>query len=102
MLPENEFDVSVVMPVVVNTELGSGLSQTRGFKPVQPEDVADAIVEALQTGRFEVYVPKSIASMVRLAALTPRKAMEAVGRLLKGDQVLAHPDHQARAAHRQS
>jgi NAD(P)-dependent dehydrogenase (short-subunit alcohol dehydrogenase family) len=91
--------LSVVMPVVVNTELGSGLAQTRGFKPVQPEDVAKAIVEALQTGRFEVYVPKSIGSMVRLAALTPRKAMEAVGRLFKGDQVLAHPDHQARAAY---
>ncbi|HEV7173902.1 MAG TPA: SDR family oxidoreductase [Solirubrobacteraceae bacterium] len=98
-LQGTNINLSVVMPVVVNTELGSGLAQTRGFKPVQPEDVANAIVEALQTGRFEVYVPKSISSMVRLAALTPRKAMEAVGRLLKGDQVLAHPDHQARAAY---
>jgi len=61
--------LSVVMPVVVNTELGSGLAQTRGFKPVQPEDVAKAIVEALQTGRFEVYVPKSIGSMVCFVAL---------------------------------
>src|SRR5947209_5320630 len=41
-------DVSVVMPVVVNTELGSGLPNTRGVKPVEPEDVAAAIVEALQ------------------------------------------------------
>ena len=31
-------DVSVVMPVVVNTELGSGLPETRSFKPMQPED----------------------------------------------------------------
>src|SRR5690349_4290485 len=98
-LQGTNIELSVVMPVVVNTELGSGLAQTRGFKPVQPEDVANAIVEALQTGRFEVYVPKSIGSMVRLAALVPRKTMEAVGRLLKGDQVLAHPDHQARAAY---
>jgi NAD(P)-dependent dehydrogenase (short-subunit alcohol dehydrogenase family) len=98
-LQGTNIELSVVMPVVVNTELGSGLAQTRGFKAVEPEDVANAIVEALQTGRFEVYVPKSIGSMVRLAALTPRKAMEAVGRLLKGDQVLAHPDHQARAAY---
>ena len=73
-LQGTNIELSVVMPVVVNTELGSGLAQTRGFKPVQPEDVADAIVEALQTGRFEVYVPKSIGSMVRLAALTPRQA----------------------------
>jgi NADP-dependent 3-hydroxy acid dehydrogenase YdfG len=98
-LRNTSIDVSVVMPVVVNTELGSGLPQTRGFKPVEPEDVANAIVEALQTGRFEVFVPKSMARMVRLNALMPRFAMEAIGRVLKGDQVLAHPDHTARAAY---
>jgi short-subunit dehydrogenase len=91
--------VSVVMPVVVNTELGSGLATTRGFKTVEPEDVANAIVEALQTGRYEVFVPKSIGGMVRLNALMPRRAMEAVGRFLKGDQVLANPDHVARSAY---
>ena len=92
-------DISVVMPVVVNTELGSGLPQTRSFKPVQPEDVADAIVEALQTGRFEVYVPKAIAGMTRLNALMPRRLVEAIGRAIKSDQVLMHPDHGDRAAY---
>jgi NAD(P)-dependent dehydrogenase (short-subunit alcohol dehydrogenase family) len=92
-------DVSVVMPVVVNTELGSGLPETRGFKAVEPQEVADAIVEALRTGRFEVFVPKSVAGMIRLNALMPRRATEALGRLLKGDQVLAHPDRVARAAY---
>jgi short-subunit dehydrogenase len=98
-LRDTNVDISVVMPVVVNTELGSGLPTTRGFKTVEPEDVANAIVEALQTGRFDVFVPKSIAGMVRFNALMPRRAMEAVGRLLKGDQVLTHPDHVARAAY---
>ena len=65
-----------------------------GFKPVQPEDVADAIVEALQTGRFEVYVPKSIGLDGPPRGADAAQAMEAVGRMLKGDQVLAHPDHQ--------
>jgi NAD(P)-dependent dehydrogenase (short-subunit alcohol dehydrogenase family) len=92
-------DVSVVMPVVVNTELGSGLPETRSFKPVQPEDVGDAIVEALQTGRFEVFVPKSISPMMRLNALMPRKLVEAIGRAMKSDQVLMHPDHGTRAAY---
>ena len=92
-------DVSVVMPVVVNTELGSGLPETRSFKPVQPTDVADAIVEALQTGRFDVFVPRSIAGMMRLNALMPRKLIEAVGRALKSDQVLMHPDHGTRATY---
>jgi len=92
-------DVSLVMPVVVNTELGSGLPETRGFKAMQPEDVADAIVEALQTGRFEVFVPKSMSRLVRMNALMPRRAMEGLGRVLKGDRVLMAPDHGARAAY---
>jgi NADP-dependent 3-hydroxy acid dehydrogenase YdfG len=91
--------VSVVMPIGVNTELYSGLPQIRGMKTPEPEDVADAIVEALQTGRFEVYVPKSMNAMVRVTALVPRRLAEAVGRALKGDQVLASPDRTARAAY---
>ncbi len=92
-------DVTVVMPTVVNTELGSGLPQTRAFKAVQPEDVADGIVEALQTNRFEVYVPKSMKGTVRMTSLMPRRALRAINKVLKGDQVLANPDHAARAAY---
>jgi short-subunit dehydrogenase len=98
-LKDTGVDISVVMPVVVNTELGSGLPETRGFKAVQPEDVASGIVDALQTGRFEVYVPKSLVGVVRFGALMPRRTIDAIGRVLKGDQVLAHPDHAARAAY---
>ena len=96
---DTNIETSVVMPVVVHTELGSGLPTTRGFKAVEPEDVAAAIVEALQTGRFEVFVPQSVGAVFRLNALMPRRAMEAIGRVLKGDQVLTQPDHVARAAY---
>jgi hypothetical protein len=40
-----------------------------------------------------------MAGMVRFSALMPRRAMESLGKVLKGDQVLAHPDHTARAAY---
>jgi NADP-dependent 3-hydroxy acid dehydrogenase YdfG len=90
---------SVVMPIVVHTELGSGLPETRGFKAVEPEDVAAEIVEALQTGRFDVFVPRSVGRLFRAQALIPRRAMEAMARVLKGDQVLMQPDHGARAAY---
>src|SRR5579875_1853308 len=46
-------EVSVVMPVVVRTELGSGLPETRAFKPVTPEEVAAEIVDALALPRFD-------------------------------------------------
>jgi NADP-dependent 3-hydroxy acid dehydrogenase YdfG len=94
-----EIELHVVMPVVVNTELGSGLPQTRAFKTVEPEDVANEIVAALQYGRYDVFVPRSVGRLFRVKALFPRRANEAVARLLKGDQVLTNPDHNARAAY---
>jgi hypothetical protein len=83
----------------VHTELGSGLPETRGFKAVEPEDVAARIVEALQFGIFDVFVPKSLGLLFRSQALVPRRVMERIARLLKGDQVLMAPDHLARAAY---
>lgn len=91
--------VSVVMPTVVNTELGSGLPTTRAFKPIEPEDVADAIVEALKTGRFDVYVPKSMSATVRMGYVMPRPVLDGINRFLKGHEVLAKPDHTVRAAY---
>jgi NADP-dependent 3-hydroxy acid dehydrogenase YdfG len=94
-----DIGVSVVMPVVVQTELGSGLAETRGVKAVEPEDVANAIVDALQTGRYEVFVPRSVGGLMRAKAVVPARVMEAIGRMLKGDEVLANPDHVQRAAY---
>jgi short-subunit dehydrogenase len=94
-----DIGISVVMPAVVHTELGSGLPDSRGVKPVEPEDVAAAIAEALEYNRFDVYVPRSMVGIVRLNALMPRRVMDRVSKLLKGDQVLTHPDHGARAAY---
>jgi NAD(P)-dependent dehydrogenase (short-subunit alcohol dehydrogenase family) len=92
-------DISVVMPIGVNTELYSGLAQPRGFRMPEPEHVAAAIVDALRTGRYEVYVPKTVNAAFRLGALVPRQLAESITRLLKGDQVLTHPDPAARAAY---
>lgn len=91
--------VTVVMPIVVNTELGSGLPDTRGLKPVEPEDVAAAIVEALQRDRYEVFVPKSLAGVLRPKGLLPIRVVDAIGRLMKSDQVLMAPDRGLRAAY---
>ncbi|MDQ2897359.1 MAG: SDR family oxidoreductase [Actinomycetota bacterium] len=94
-----DIDVSIVMPVVVNTELGSGLQKSRGVKVVEPDDVAAAIVEALQTGRVDVFVPKSVAGLFRSMNLVPRSVADFITKVLKGDQVLVNPDHGLRAAY---
>ena len=92
-------DVSCVMPVVVNTELASGLQETRGVKHVQPEDVAGEIVSALQDNRFDVFVPRSVAQITRVMSVLPRGGREAVSRAMKADQVLAQVDAGKRAAY---
>jgi NAD(P)-dependent dehydrogenase (short-subunit alcohol dehydrogenase family) len=93
--------VTVVMPMGVNTELYSGIEPPRGFKTPEPEDVANAIVEALQTGRYEVYVPKSVGPLFRLQALLPRRVSDALARVLGTDEMMASSNQIARAAYDQ-
>jgi NAD(P)-dependent dehydrogenase (short-subunit alcohol dehydrogenase family) len=88
-----------VLPIGVNTELYSGVSPARGFPTAEPEDVANAIVELLQTGRFELYVPRSVGLITRMQALMPRRLAETIIRLTKGDQLLLSANRTARAAY---
>jgi NADP-dependent 3-hydroxy acid dehydrogenase YdfG len=92
-------EVSCVMPVVVNTELASGLQNTRGVKLIQPEDVANEIVSALQDARFDVFVPRSVAGITKVMNLLPRSGREGLSRALKADKVLSELDSGKRAAY---
>jgi len=92
-------DVSWVMPNFVNTELMRGTTQVRGVKLVEPEDVAAAIVAELRRPRHEVFVPRSVGVLTRLAAPLPRRWRDALGRALGVDKALAEPDAAARAAY---
>jgi NADP-dependent 3-hydroxy acid dehydrogenase YdfG len=89
-------DLSYVMPFVVNTELGSGLGQVRGLSNLEPSEVADAIVDALQHRIVEVWVPKSAKRTNVLGTLLPRALAEGLGRAIKADRVLAGADTAAR------
>jgi NAD(P)-dependent dehydrogenase (short-subunit alcohol dehydrogenase family) len=91
-------DLSCVMPTVVNTELTSGVGQ-RWVKAVEAEDVAEAIVEALETNRYDVWVPKENGVIYRVMGLFPRTWREAVGRLMKVDKLMTEVDHGARGAY---
>jgi short-subunit dehydrogenase len=92
-------ELSAVMPGVVNTELGSGLPNTRGIKVVEPEDVAEAIVEALRHPRIDVYVPRSLGVIWRIGAVLPTRAAMVMGRLFRSEGVLSDADRGARAAY---
>jgi NADP-dependent 3-hydroxy acid dehydrogenase YdfG len=92
-------EVSCVMPAVVNTELASGLQEARGVKNLEPEDVANAIVDALKQPKFDVWVPKSTAAISKVMNLLPRAGREGIARALKADKVLAGADASKRASY---
>jgi NAD(P)-dependent dehydrogenase (short-subunit alcohol dehydrogenase family) len=83
-LAGHDIQISYVCPVVVNTDLG------------QPQDVAEAIVDALQHGVVDVHVPKSVKPISRLTSVLPRPASEGIARLMKADRVLFEADPSAR------
>jgi NAD(P)-dependent dehydrogenase (short-subunit alcohol dehydrogenase family) len=91
-------DLSCVMPTVVNTELTSGVGQ-RWVKPVEAEDVAEAIAEALETNRYDVWIPKENGVVYKVIGLLPRTWREAIGRAMKVDKLMTEVDHGVRNAY---
>ena len=59
----------------------------------------EAIVEAIETGRFDVWVPKSTVAIATFMNVLPRRGREAIARLLKADDILATADKGARASY---
>src|SRR5918998_1834912 len=82
-LRDTPVEVSCVMPVVVKTELAAGLQETRGIRHITPQDVAEAIVDALKVPRFDVYVPRNVAAINAVMGLLPRRGRDALGRAVK-------------------
>ena len=92
-------DLSYVMPYIVNTELGGGLGEARGLHNLEPSEVAEAIVDALQNGIVDVWVPKSAKRSNVLGVVLPRRLSEGVARAMKADQVLTQADPSIRRAY---
>jgi NAD(P)-dependent dehydrogenase (short-subunit alcohol dehydrogenase family) len=91
-------EVLCVMPTVVNTELTSGVGQ-KWVKPVEASDVANEIVDAMEVPRFDVFVPRANGALLKVGALLPRGAREAIGRFMKTDRLMLEVDHGARHAY---
>lgn len=79
---------SVVLPALTNTEMIDGVGHARGFKNIEPGDVAQAVLDLLRRPRARVVVPKSF-GIVALAGrrLLPQRAYEAIERGLGAERV---------------
>ena len=96
---DHGLDFSIVMPVVVNTELGAGIKETRGVKPVEAEDVAAAIVDAIKLPRRDVFVPREVGAIHKATYVLPQRAQQLVARAMRSDRVLVDVDRGQRAAY---
>ncbi len=94
-------DISLISPVAVNTELGLGLAEPRQrqFRKIEPQQVADAIVETLHVPKFDVHVPKALSISERASALLPIGVQDSLSRLAHADDVLSQVDTNARAGY---
>jgi short-subunit dehydrogenase len=53
-------EISVIMPPFTRTELISGTTETATTKPVEPEDIAAAVVKTLDKPKTHVSVPPAL------------------------------------------
>jgi NADP-dependent 3-hydroxy acid dehydrogenase YdfG len=90
---------SVVVPMIVSTELGSGLGTVRGQRTVTAEEVAEAIVSVIVRPRFETWVPATGRPLYVAMTLMPRLVRDTVSRVLGATGVLANADTRARSAY---
>lgn len=91
---------TIVMPGLIRTDMISGFQKARGTRIVGPEAVADAIVDALRTGREEVFVPRELGPVARLIAGTPPRVADRLKGVLNADAVMTRADMSAREAYR--
>jgi len=64
-------DLGCVLPAMVNTELADGMKRTRAAAAIEPEEVAQLIVKALQKPKRTIYAPSRMSAVMRWSNLIP-------------------------------
>src|SRR4051794_9068893 len=90
---------TLVQPAQVETAMIDGQARPRALPLIQADDVAAAVLDALGTGRFEVWVPRSQAASGKLAAILPRRARERLLLALGVGRIAGDTDEAARRAY---
>ena len=73
---------SAILPVLVNTDMIAGAGHARGFKNVEPEDVARAVAGVIVKPKPRVFVPRSFGVVMSTQRYLPQRVSESIGRAL--------------------
>jgi NAD(P)-dependent dehydrogenase (short-subunit alcohol dehydrogenase family) len=92
-------ELHLILPSLIGTDMSAGVKALRGVRIGTPEDVADAIVKVLQTGRREAYVPRQLGWLILLETVSPQPVIRFFRGLLGADRMFTEVDALERAAY---
>jgi short-subunit dehydrogenase len=88
-----------VMPHFTNTELIAGTTATRLLPVVEPEDVAKAMVDAVEHRHTDVFVPTMIGPILQAQSLLGRRIRDTMNRRLGAYDTFLHFDKSKRSGY---
>jgi short-subunit dehydrogenase len=94
-------EVSCVMPTFTNTELISGTHTSAAQKPVEPEDIAAAVVKVLDRPTTLVSVPATLRFVGAITPTLSPKARRWLSKKMGNDTVFLNFDRKARESYEQ-
>jgi NADP-dependent 3-hydroxy acid dehydrogenase YdfG len=94
-------DLSTILPTFTNTELIAGTHTSTAQKPIQPEDVAAAVVKVLDHPTTIVSVPRMARFIGELAQTLGPRGRRWLNKRLGNDRVFLDFDATARQAYEQ-
>jgi short-subunit dehydrogenase len=89
-------EVTVIMPTFTNTELIAGTKATGALKPVEPEDIAAAIMKALDKPKTHVSVPAPLRFVAAATAMLGPRGRRWLSKQMGNDRVFLDFDKTAR------
>jgi NADP-dependent 3-hydroxy acid dehydrogenase YdfG len=88
--------VTTVLPSFKNTDLISGTKGLRGIPNVEPEDVAKAVVRAIDNPQPSVVVPRRLRASLWIHDALPARANDAISKAFGADRAFLDIDHATR------
>lgn len=92
-------EVTVILPTFTNTELIAGTKNTGAQKPVQPEDIAGAIVKALDKPKTHVSVPTPLRFIGAVTSMLGPRGRRWLSKQMGNDHVFLDFDKTARQSY---
>lgn len=92
-------DISCVMPTFTNTELITGTATAGMTKPVEPEDIAAAVLRTLDKPKSSVAVPGVYRQIAAATAFLPARGRRWLSEKMGTSRVFLDYDSKARAAY---